>query len=161
MPQVMPLAKSRERAREVFLMREVDLKSWSKCRDALGFKSIGAAQMAYTRYLQRNPMPDAASTRAGIVERKRHTLGVALASLAAAAADGDHPAVARLVDTITKVDSELAKLYGLSRETVDVNVRQTPAAIIDRMENELLALVDAQDQRSLAAPPVIEGEVIG
>jgi len=41
-PQVMPLAQSRARAEEVFVMRERG-HTWSQIRDALGFKSVWAA----------------------------------------------------------------------------------------------------------------------
>jgi hypothetical protein len=140
----MTLAKSRERAERVFVMREVDQKSWSQIAQALGFKSTGAAQMAYTRFLQRNPLPDGTAVRAGILERKRYTLSLAVRSLAAAAADGDHQAVARLVDTVTKADAELARLYGLSREQVDLTVTQSPQQIIAEARDRLLAAVDAE-----------------
>ncbi len=109
--------------------------------------------MAYARFLQRNPLPDGTAVRAGILERKRYTLSLAVRSLAAAAADGNHQAVARLVDTVTKADAELARMYGLSREQLDVNVTQTPAAIVDRMEQDLLALARSNTN-------IIEAEVV-
>ncbi|KZS75909.1 hypothetical protein A4G26_22235 [Mycobacterium kansasii] len=90
MGQVMPLAESRARAEQAFVMREVGMQSWSKIRDALGFKSVGAAQLAVKRYRERNPLPNAEAARAGIVERKRVTLGAALRSLAESQKAGDH-----------------------------------------------------------------------
>ena len=53
----MSLAASRARAEQVFVMRAVGMQSWSKIRDALGFKSVGAVQQAYKRYNERNPLP--------------------------------------------------------------------------------------------------------
>jgi hypothetical protein len=151
-PQVMSLSKSRERAERVFVARELRGLSWSRCRDEFGFTSIGAVQQAYNRCLQRNPLPGAESVRAGILARKQHCIGVALESLAAAAADGDHAAVARLVDTVTKCDSELAKLYGLSRETLDVAVQVSASQVIDDAETKLLALVGRGEPRVIDGP---------
>jgi hypothetical protein len=144
MPQVMSLAESRARAEQVFVMREVGMQSWSRIRDALGFKSVGAAQQAYKRYQRRNPLPNAESARAGIVERKRVALALALESLADALGGGDHQMVARLIDVFTRADAELARLYGLSRETVDINVTQTAATIIADARERLLAVIDAE-----------------
>lgn len=155
----MTLARSRERAEKVFVARELRGQSWSQIRDEFGFKSTGAAQMAYNRCLERNPMPGAESVRAGILERKRHTISVAITSLTAAAAEGDHAAVARLVDTITRADAELAKLYGLSRETLDLTVRASASEVIDDAEAKLLALVCGAPQ--VRPAQVIEGEVVG
>ncbi len=144
MPSVMPLAESRARAEQAFIMREIGMKSWRQVRDALGFKSIGAAQMAVKRYRERNPLPSADAAMAGIVERKRVTIGSAIKSLAEAQRSSDHQAVARLVDVITRADAELARLYGLSSDTLNVNVTQTPAAIIADTRERLLAAVDAE-----------------
>lgn len=140
----MSLAESRARAEQVFVMRAVGMQSWSKIRDALGFKSVGAVQQAYKRYNERNPLPNAEAARAEIVERKRVTIGSALKSLADAQKTGDHQMVARMIDVITRADAELAKLYGLSRETVDVNVNTTATQIIAEARERLLAVVDAE-----------------
>lgn len=145
MGQVMPLADSRARAEQAFVMREVGMQSWSKIRDALGFKSVGAAQLAVKRYRDRNPLPNAEAARAGIVERKRVTLGAALRSLAESQKAGDHQSVARLIDVITRADAELARLYGLNApDKLDVTVTQTPAAIIAEARTRLLEVVDAE-----------------
>lgn len=146
MAPTMSLAQSRARAEQAFVMREVGMQSWSKIRDALGFKSVGAAQNAVKRYQQRNELPGAQTVAAGIVARKRESLGVALHALAEAKKRGDFRAVAQLVDAITRADAELAKLYGLGQtSTVNVTVtHQTPAQIIEEAQERLLAALDAE-----------------
>ncbi len=151
MAHTMLLAASRERAAEVFVMREVGMRSWRQIRDALGFGSVGAVQSAYKRYLKRNPLPTPDAVRAGIVERRRAVVGVALSSLTEARRNGDHAAVARLVDIIVKADAETAKLFGLGSENVTVTVSQSPAAIIADARDRLLAVVDGDviDQKEI------------
>ncbi|MGH3725015.1 MAG: hypothetical protein ACRDUS_12950 [Mycobacterium sp.] len=146
MPRTMTLAESRARAEQVYIMREIGMKSWSHIRDALGFKSVGAVQNAHKRYAARNPVPGASAAAAGIVERKRYTLGIALTSLAEAHRKGDHRTVAQLLDAITRADAELAKLYGLGSENVNVNVSvtQSLSEIVAEAEQKLLAAIDAE-----------------
>lgn len=141
----MSRTEARARAEQAFVMREVGMQSWSKIRDALGFTSVGGAQLAVQRYRERNPLPNADAARAGIVERKRVTLGTALRSLAEAQKAGDHQAVARLVDVITRADAELAKMYGLNApEQIDVTVTQTPAAVIAEARQRMREVLDAE-----------------
>jgi hypothetical protein len=142
--QVMTLAKSRERAEEVFVCRELRGMTWAAIAEKIGYRSVGAAQLAYNRALARHPRPNGEAIRAGIVERKMHVINVAMTSLAAAAADGDHQAVAALINTLTKADVELAKLFGLSREQIDVHVTQTASELIAETREKLLAVIDAE-----------------
>lgn len=145
MPQVMPLRESRARAEQVFVMRAVGCQPWSKIRDNLGYKSVGAAQMAYRRFLARNPVPDGKTALAEIIERKRVTTGSALAALAQAQKAGDHQMVAQLIGVITRSDAELAKLYGLNApEQVNVNVTQTLPELIADTRQRMLEVLDAE-----------------
>ncbi|PXW34061.1 UNVERIFIED_CONTAM: hypothetical protein DES50_102686 [Williamsia faeni] len=155
MPQVMPLRESRARAEKVFVMRSLGGQPWSKIRDELGFGSVGAAQMAYRRFLARNPVPDGKTVFAEILERKRVTTSAALTAMARAERDGDLQAVATLIGVVSRMDAELAKLYGLNRETVhvDLNVSASPGAILDRAEADLLALAQRH-------PQIIDAEVV-
>jgi len=159
----MSLAESRARYEQVFIMREIGMQSWSKIRDALGFRSVGAAQNAYKRYQQQNELPGAQVTASGIVARKRESLGVALHALAEAKRRNDFRAVAQLVDAITRADAELARLYGLGQtSTVNVNVtHQSASAIISETRERLLAAIDAEVVEppaiSAANPQPIEG----
>ncbi|GAA1462705.1 hypothetical protein [Williamsia maris] len=140
----MPLAESRARAAEVFHQRAAVGRTWQQIADSLGFRSIGAVQTAYKRYCESIPSPAVEEVRAEIRERKRITNSVALSSLVEAKRASDHQAVARLIDTMTRSDAELAKLYGLSSETVDVNVTQTSTAIIADARERLLAVIDGE-----------------
>lgn len=161
MPQTMSLAESRARAEQVFLMREVGMQSWSRIRDALGFKSVGAAQLAFKRYNERNAPPNAETARAGIIERKRVTIGAALRGMAEAQKAGDHAAVARYIDVITRADADLAKTLGLyAPQQVEVNVTQTPAAIMAEATERLLAVVAQRQPHTAIGGTIIEGEVV-
>lgn len=141
MPQVMSLRESRERAERVYLLRAVLGLSWGAIRDAEGFTSVGGAQRAYERHRGRTAMPDARTVAAEIVERKRFTTGKAAAALLKT--DDPH-VVAELVRTITSQDSELAKLYGLGKSTVDVNVTMTTAEVLAETKRRLLDAVDVE-----------------
>ena len=154
----MPTRESRARAERVFVMRAVGCQPWSKIRDELGFKSVGAAQMAYRRFLARNPVPDGSTVFAEIIERKRVTTGAAMTALARAGRDGDRAAVAQLAGVVSRSDAELAKLYGINApEVLNVNVEHSAATILDRAEADLLALAR---QRRPELLPVIDAEVV-
>lgn len=144
MPRTMTLHASRLRAERAYVMREVEQKTWAQIRDALDFKSTGAAQNAHKRHLARNPLPNAAGAAAGIVERKRHVLSVAVEALDKALGRGDYRTVAQLVDAITRADAEFAKLYGLGSENVNVRVQRTPQEIIAEMRAALLSQIEDQ-----------------
>jgi hypothetical protein len=149
MAQVMPLAESRERAEQAY----VACLPWSKVAHRLGYRSVGAAQSAVARYAARNPLPSAQGAADEIVARKRHTVGIATSSLAAAHKKGDHRAVAALVDAITRADAEYARLFGLGSNEVNVNVKvhQSPSEIIEAATLQLLQVVDAEviEQREI------------
>lgn len=142
----MPVAESRARAEQVFVMREVGMASWPKIRDALGFTSVGGAQLAYKRYVTRerkHRSPEAAV--AGIEARRRKSIGLAFKSLAEAQLAGDHQAVARLLDSIVKADADMAKMYGLyAPEQVDVTVSTDPAAVLADTRRRLIEVIDAE-----------------
>ena len=165
MATTMPLKDSRARAEQVWLAREICRQSWQKIRDQFGFTSVGGAQRAYGRYVERHPKPDPTAVFLGIVERNRTAGGVAMSELTKAVKAGDHRSAAVLIGTIQRLDSELARLFGLyAPERVDVNVAATTAtAVIERAEAELLALADstARPQPQLPALPVLDAEVVG
>ena len=96
-------------------------------------------------------MPDSKATLAAIIERKRVLVGVALRNLTEASQAGDHQSVARMVEVINKADSELAKLYGLGSETINVQVQTSAASVIAEARERL---------RALSASNVIDAEVI-
>lgn len=159
MPQVMPLAESRERAEQAHVMRVMG-SSWRQIAAALGFTSVGGAQQAVQGHRKRNPLPDGETVRVEIAERRRITNQAAFKELARARAAGDSSAVAALIRTITSSDAETARMYGLAQERVNVTVTQTPAAILDRAETELLELAQQRRIDSPAALPTIDAEVV-
>jgi hypothetical protein len=141
-------------------MRAVARQPWSKIRDTLGFGSVGAAQMAYRRFLARNPVPDGKTVFAEIIERKRVTTGALMSALAHAQKAADHQTVATLVRAINNDDAELAKLYGLGSETVKVEVHQSMSDVLAEAEARLLAMVDERSRQRELSRNVIEGEVV-
>lgn len=135
------------RAERVFVLREVGGQSWSKIMRAEGFGSVGAAQSAYKRYLQRNTakLPSAEAALAGINERHRTVVSAVFKSLAEAQRAGDHQTVARLAETIIKADAELARRCGLTGPNVQVDVQVSdPAARIAETRRQLMEAIDAE-----------------
>ncbi|MCV7207039.1 hypothetical protein [Mycolicibacterium canariasense] len=145
----MTLLASRHRAEQAYLLREVEQKTWAEIRDALKFKSTGAAQNAHKRHLARNPLPNAAGAAVGIVERKRHVLGVAVEALDKAFDRGDYRTVAQLTDAITRADAEFAKLYGLGSENVNVKIQRSPTEIIEEMRAALHRQIEEREQKAI------------
>lgn len=157
MPQVMSLRESRERAERVHLLRALGF-SWGQIRDAEGFTSVGGAQRACERHRARNVMPDRNTVATEIVERKRFMSSKAAAALART--DDPH-VVAELVRAMNAQDVELAKMYGLTSNAVDVNVRvphREPAEVIEALRDELLASVAARE--AAAQADVLDAEVL-
>ncbi|WP_141245704.1 hypothetical protein LIX17_06770 [Mycobacterium avium subsp. hominissuis] len=145
MPQVMPLAESRARAERVAYLRAVVGMSWSKIRDELGFKSVGAAQQAYKTHRRRNPVPGGEAVFADLIDRHQHRNQQGMLALAKAQAANDYSGVASLIRTLQSNDAELAKWFGISAETVNVNVKTSSATeIIAEARERLLAVVDAE-----------------
>lgn len=105
--------------------------------------------------MQRNPVMGGEAVRAEIVERARQCIAVLMESLEAAALANDYGAVAALTNAVTKIGAELAELYGLSREALDLTVRATAGEVIEDAEAKLLALVGGD-----RAPKVVDGEVL-
>jgi hypothetical protein len=159
MPHVMPLRDSRARAERVFILRAIEGRPWSFIRDAERFGSVGSAQMAYRRFLTRNPVPDGKTALAEIIARKRFATGTALRAMAEAQAAGDHQMVATLMAAVTRDDAELAKLFGLNApERAEVDLRVST----EDNRKRLLALAEtkagALAAQALPALPVIDAE---
>ena len=84
----------------------------------------------------------AATVAAEIMERKRFTMGKAAAALVKT---DDPKTVAELVRAITAQDVELARLYGLTQDTVNVTVtHQSPTSILREAQERLCAVIDAE-----------------
>lgn len=151
---------SRERAAEAFQLRASRF-SWREVADRLGYRSIGAAQSAVNRHVERlRREPTATSIEAhkfGIETRTR----ALTQRFAAAYKAGDDDTLVTLNREIVRNEAELAKLGGLYEpERVDVNVTTDPAALIAQTRDRLLAVLAEREQRQLPVTPIIEAEVV-
>lgn len=135
---------SRERAAEAFQLR-ASRYSWREVADRLGYRSIGAAQTAVNRHverLRREPTAISVEAHKFAIETRTRALSQ---RFAAAFRWGDDDTLVTLNREIVRNEAELAKLGGLYEpETLNVNVAQTPAAIIAEARERLLAVVDAE-----------------
>lgn len=140
----MPRYASRERAAEAFQLR-ASRHSWREVCDALGYRSIGAAQTAVNRHVERlRREPKATSFEAHKFAIQTRTRALTQRFTAAYRA-GDDETLITLNREIIRNEAELAKLDGLYEpETVNVNMTQTPAAIIADTRERLRAVVDAE-----------------
>lgn len=149
----MSRAESRARAERVVLQRAVMRKSWREIMRAEGFKSVGAVQNTYKREMARRRLSArdlGQLTAQEILERRDTTTRIAVGQLIEAQRAGDATAMAQMLREIRQNDVETAKMLGLYEpERVEVNLTQSPSAILDRAEAELLALV----------PPIIDAEI--
>lgn len=154
--------ESRERAAEAFGLR-ASRHSWREICDKLGYRSIGAAQSAVGRHVARTRRE---STEVAIESHKFaiETRTRAMTQrFAAAYRNCDDDTLLALNREISRNEAELAKLTGMyapERAEVNVNLDQSPAAIVERMRTDLLALAAHRQQQQTLPANVIEGEVI-
>ena len=123
----------------VFLARELKGHTWTKIRDDLGFRSVGAAQEAYRSAIRRNALPNTDAVRAGIVARQVYLIATASSMMETAKEAGDHMAAKGWADTLIKINDQLLRVYG-APIVVDLNVSTSPSEIIDAAEKQLLAI---------------------
>lgn len=136
---------SRERAAEAFALRGQRL-SWREVCDRLGYRSVGAAQTAVARHVERNRRNEATATT---IEAHKYAIETRTRALTqrfvAAFKRQDDDTLIDLNRELIRNEAELAKLGGLYEpETINVNVTQTPADIIADARRRLLAVVDAE-----------------
>jgi hypothetical protein len=158
MPPKMSTYASRERAAEAFQLRACRY-SWREVADRLGYRSVGAAQSAVNRHverLRREPTATSVEAHKFAIETRTRALSQ---RFAAAYRGGDDDTLVTLNREIARNEAELAKLAGLyAPEQIDVKVSASPQEIIADTERRLLALA-AERQQQLPAN-IIEGEVI-
>jgi hypothetical protein len=153
MAPTMTLRDSRARAERAAMLRAVG-RSWREVAGELGYRSIGAAQTAVERHELRNGPEPVQASRRSLIASARVTHATLFDRFAAAIDREDDETAALLNRELVRNRDQIAKLTGsYAPENINVNVRQTPAAIIDRMESELLALAQS-------GANIIEGEVI-
>ncbi|KWX25629.1 hypothetical protein AFM11_05230 [Mycolicibacterium wolinskyi] len=155
--------ESRDRAERVVLARAVLRTPWREIMRNEGFKSVGAVQNTYYRELARRkqtPKALADMTAQEIMERRDATTRLAVAQLMQAKRAGDTSGMAAMLREIRQNDVETAKMLGLYEPArLDVTVTQTPTALIDRFEADLLALVAEREPQPALRGNVIDAEV--
>lgn len=161
MPPTMNRQDSRARAEEAFRLRAVG-RTWAEISQTLGYRSRGAAQLAVRRHLERNAPESPEAARRSASEGLRITKSVLFATLADARRSGDSQAVvstAKAIADMIEKDARLNGLHAPARTEVDVSVSANPAAIIDRLETELLALVAQRPPQTAIGGNIIDAEV--
>lgn len=160
MAPVMPHRDSRARAEQAFRLHSLGY-TWQAVADHLGYRSRGAAQLAVKRHLERMPSESVEGARKSATERLQISATILAERVFEARERGDDDRLTALLRELRNTTTEMAKLNGLHAPqavSVDVNVHQSAAAIIDRMETDLLALAERRAGR--ADENVIEAEVI-
>lgn len=159
----MPRQDSRARAERVVLARAVLRTPWREIMRAEGFRSVGAVQNTYKREMARRrvaPHDLADMTAQEILERRDLTTRLAVTQLMEAKRHGDTSGMAAMLREIRQNDVETAKMLGLYEpERVDLTVSSSAAAIIDRMEADLLALAAQQRPQTAIGTTVIDADV--
>ncbi|ULE33345.1 hypothetical protein [Mycobacterium sp. IDR2000157661] len=135
---------SQERAAEAFQLR-ASRYSWREVCDRLGYRSIGAAQSAVNRHverLRREPTATSVESHKFAIETRTRAMTARFTSAFTA---GDDDTLIALNREIVRNEAELAKIGGLYEpERVNVNVVQDPSAIIADARQRLLSVVDAE-----------------
>ncbi|MBF6161059.1 hypothetical protein [Nocardia cyriacigeorgica] len=135
---------SRQRAEDAFNLR-ASRHSWREVCDRLGYGSVGAAQAAVNRHVERRrreALPVSVETHKAGIEIRTRALNQ---RFVAAYKSGDDNTLVALNREIVRNEAELARLGGMYEpETVTITVAQTPTAIIAEARERLLAVVDAE-----------------
>lgn len=135
---------SQERASEAFQLR-ASRYSWREVCDRLGYRSIGAAQSAVNRHverLRREPTATSVESHKFAIETRTRAMTARFTSAFTA---GDDDTLIALNREIVRNEAELAKIGGLYEpERVNVGVVQDPSAIIADARRRLLSVVDAE-----------------
>lgn len=158
MPPDRPRTDSRARAERAFRLRSA-ARTWGEIAEAEGFKSPSSAANAVTRYLRRQPPEDLASKRLFTAGGYQVVLAALFEALGHARTRKEPHAVVAVSRAIAEVQDKHARLMGLHvavPQEVTVNVHQTAAAVIDRAQEELLAIAAARP----SALPVIDAEIV-
>ena len=144
MAPCMSLRDSRARAERAFGLRAIG-RTWREVASELGFKSIGAAQLAVSRHLARSSPESVDTTRRGAVESLRITTSVLFDRFAAAVGRGDDATAALLNRELVRNRDQAARLLGLyAPSQTEVDVRVSASALIADTRERLLAVVDAE-----------------
>jgi hypothetical protein len=156
MPQVMPLRDSRLRAERAFGLRAIG-RTWREVCNELGYKSVGAAQLAVSRHMARMDPESVDTTRRGALESLRITTSVLFDRFAAAVVREDDNTVVLLNREIVRNRDQLARLTGAyTPERTEVDVTLTQASFIESIRTRAVEMVDAR----AAVLPAVDAEVV-
>jgi hypothetical protein len=139
MAPVMPTVRSRERAREAFDLRS-NRMPWSEVAKRLGYRSIGAAQTAVKRHVERNSRDSTqvqVATHCNGVEVRIRSM---MTMYVQAYRSNDVGSVVLLNREIRANEDHLAKIGGLyAPAKSEVDVRSDPGAVVGDFFAALLA----------------------
>lgn len=137
--------------------------TWQEIADHLGYRSRQAAQQAVTRLTANAPPETVEQARAKhdaalqILQRNDFTRYLT------ALESGDDETAIKYSKELRGIVTERAKMAGAympERTEVNVNIEQTPTAIIDRMRTELLAVAAQRQPQYALSGNIIDAEVI-
>lgn len=158
MAPTMSMYDSRERAEEAFNLR-ASRHSWREVCNQLGYRSVGAAQSAVNRHVQRvrrTPTTTKIETHKAGIEIRTRAL---TQRFVIAFRDGDDNTLASLNREIRANEVELAKIDGMYEpEQIQVNITTA-----EDTRARLLAIASERDRQAIGAgraPLTIEGEVL-
>lgn len=137
---------SRRRAERAQQLRAIG-RTWQEIADVLGYANRQGAIMAVARLVERTVPESPEALRRHEAEELRLRRAALHERFHDARQRKDVEALVTLNRELDRVSTRWSKLHGLDapeRQEVNVNVTQTPAAIIERMRTELLAVVDAE-----------------
>lgn len=146
MGQQMTLRDSRARQEKAFLLRATG-RSWREVAEAVGYKSVGAAQLAVKRHCARADFDPPETCRQELIRSARMTSADLHDRFAAAIAREDDDTAAMINRELCRNRDQLAKLqdsYPVQRSELDVTLRGSASAIIAEARERLLSVVDAE-----------------
>lgn len=163
MAPTMSRQDSRARAEEAYRLRAVG-RTYGEIAVALGFGSAGAVHTAISRLHKRAPATSPDAARRSASEGLRVVRSMLFEQAVDAKNRGDTDELVLLGKEIRQNIAEDAKLHGAHapvRTEVDVNIRQSASAILDRAEQDLLALAAQRPVHQLpGSGTIIDAEVI-
>lgn len=161
-----PRSARRKIAHEAYQLRCMG-RTWQEIADAKGFASAASVAKTVRRYIERMPAEDQATARALSAGNYRLILSQ-LHAIAAKAKVQDKPeAATRALLAAAEVQDKHDRLIGAHvpvAQRIDLTVTQTPAAVIDRAEAQLLELMASQPGAAPALearqPAVLDAEIV-
>ena len=154
---------ARARAEHAYRLRAIG-RTWAEIAEVVGYRSRQAAQQAVERLHDQTPPETVDTARRSATESLRVVQSVLFERFADAKVRGDNDDMVMLAKELRNNVGEVAKLRGLyapTRSEIEVSINQTATAILDRAEQDLLALAAQRPTDHLPSPgTIIDAEVI-